>query len=72
MSSTRPRGALSAEEHASLLNDLDATKLSLAKRINDAEGRLSSKEAELARLKEELVALKASNPEQEHELDSAT
>lgn len=70
MSSTRPRGIPSAEEHAALLNDLDATKLSLAKGINDAEGKLASKEAELARLKEELIALKTSDPEQEHDLDS--
>jgi len=69
ISSTRPSTIPSAEEHAALLNQLDATGLSLAKAINDAESALASKEAELARLKEELRTLEASDSAAEHDLD---
>ena len=51
VSSTRPTSVPSAEAHTSMLNDLDASSLSLAKAINDAQSALASKEAELARLK---------------------
>ncbi|EGN95489.1 hypothetical protein SERLA73DRAFT_186527 [Serpula lacrymans var. lacrymans S7.3] len=73
-SSTRPSSVPTAEQHAAQLNDLDATRLSLAKAIRDAEGSLSSKEAELAALKEEAHALEELDPAQEHqrELDGAT
>lgn len=70
MSSTRPSTVPSAEAHAATLNELDATRLSLAKAINDAESALASKEAELARLKEELQALEASDSAAEHDLDA--
>lgn len=53
-----------------MLNDLDASRLSLAKAINDAESALASKEAELARLKEETLELEGSDPAAEHELDA--
>ncbi|KAA1471272.1 hypothetical protein DENSPDRAFT_865060 [Dentipellis sp. KUC8613] len=71
-SSKRPPNVPSAEQHAEHLNDLDATRLSLAKAINDAESEQASKEAELARLKEEAQALEESDPaaEAERELDS--
>ncbi|KAI0670575.1 hypothetical protein C8Q78DRAFT_1154275 [Trametes maxima] len=69
-SATRPSTIPSADEHAALMNDLDATRLSLAKSINDAEGGLAGKEAELARLKEETRTLEASDPAAEHELDA--
>ncbi|KAI0374684.1 hypothetical protein BV20DRAFT_384737 [Pilatotrama ljubarskyi] len=69
-SATRPSTIPSAEEHAAHMNDLDATRLSLAKAINDAEGALAGKEAELARLKEETRALESSDPAAEHELDA--
>ena len=52
------------------MNDLDATRLSLAKAINDAESALAGKEAELARLKEETRSLESSDPAAEHELDA--
>ena len=51
------------------MNDLDATRLSLAKAINDAEGALAGKEAELTRLKEETRAVEMSDPAAEHDLD---
>lgn len=52
------------------MNDLDATRLSLAKAINDAEGAHAGKEAELSRLKEERHTLESSDPATEHELDA--
>ena len=70
LSATRPSTILSPEDHVSHMNDLDATRLSLAKAINDAEGALAGKEAELARLKEETRALETSDPATEHELDA--
>ncbi|KAI0637176.1 hypothetical protein C8Q77DRAFT_1096427 [Trametes polyzona] len=70
-SATRPSTIPSAEEHAAHMNELDATRLSLAKAINDAEGHLAGKEAELARSKEETRALESSDPAAEHELDSS-
>jgi len=69
-SSTRPPTVPSEEAHAKALNDLDATRLSYAKSINDAEGILTNKEAELAGLKEECTKLEASDPATEHELDA--
>ncbi|KAH9952185.1 hypothetical protein B0H21DRAFT_817901 [Amylocystis lapponica] len=69
-SSTRPSTIPSVEAHAATLNDLDATRLSLAKAINDAESALASKEAELARLKEETRTLEATDSAAEHDLDA--
>ena len=66
-SSTRPSTVPTAAQHASSLNDLDATRLSLAKAINDAESSLASKEAELASLKEEARRLEECDPAAEHE-----
>ncbi|KAI0063405.1 hypothetical protein BV25DRAFT_1869850 [Artomyces pyxidatus] len=68
-SATRPPTIPSAEKHAEHLNHLDATRLNLAKAINDAESALSSKQAELSRLKEEARALEGSDPAAEHDLD---
>ena len=70
MSSTRPSTIPSAEQHAALMNELDETRLSLIKAINDAEGALAGKEAELARIQEELKNLKESDPSAEHSLDA--
>ncbi|KAI0336328.1 hypothetical protein GY45DRAFT_1291007 [Cubamyces sp. BRFM 1775] len=70
VSATRPSTIPSADEHAAHMNDLDATRLSLAKAINDAESALAGKEAELARLKEETRSLESSDPAAEHELDA--
>ncbi|KAI0807212.1 hypothetical protein C8Q74DRAFT_46266 [Fomes fomentarius] len=70
ISATRPSTIPSAQEHVAQMNDLDATRLSLAKAINDAEGALAGKEAELTRLKEETHALEMSDPAAEHDLDA--
>lgn len=66
-SSTRPQTVPTIAQHASTLNDLDATRLSLAKAINDAESSLASREAELASLKEEARVLEEYDPAAEHE-----
>ncbi|KIM80819.1 hypothetical protein PILCRDRAFT_822098 [Piloderma croceum F 1598] len=66
-SSTRPQLVPTAAQHATILNDLDATRLSLAKAINDAESSLASREAELASLKEEARVLEECDPAAEHE-----
>ncbi|KAI0747927.1 hypothetical protein C8Q80DRAFT_703095 [Daedaleopsis nitida] len=70
ISAARPSTIPSAEEHVAQMNDLDATRLSLAKAINDAEGALAGKEAELTRLKEETHTLEMSDPATEHNLDT--
>jgi kinetochore protein Spc24, fungi type len=69
VSSTRPGTVPSAEEHAAILNEQDANRFQLAKAINDAEGLLASKEAELTALKEETKALEERDPALEHEKD---
>lgn len=71
ISSTRPASVPSAELHAGTLNELDITRLSLAKSISDAEGVVASREAELASLKEEARKLEDYDPTLEHksELD---
>jgi kinetochore protein Spc24, fungi type len=66
-SSTRPQTVPTAAQHTATLNDLDATRLSLAKAINDAESSLASREAELASLKEEARVLEECDPAAEHE-----
>ncbi|PCH38382.1 Spc24-domain-containing protein [Wolfiporia cocos MD-104 SS10] len=70
VSSTRPSTIPSAEAHAAMINELDGQRLQLVKAINDAESALASKEAELARLKEELRALEEYDSAAEHDLDS--
>ncbi|TDL27565.1 hypothetical protein BD410DRAFT_740734 [Rickenella mellea] len=71
-SSVRPPTVPSEEAHGKILNDMDAMRLSLAKSFNDAEGMLASKEAELARLKEEAARLESSDPAAEHDLDGTS
>ncbi|KAL4067682.1 hypothetical protein J3A83DRAFT_4132189, partial [Scleroderma citrinum] len=66
-SSVRPPNAPSIEQHAARLNELDATRISLAKAIRDAENSLASKEAELATLKEKARELEESDPAQNHQ-----
>jgi len=51
------------------LNELDTSRLSLAKAISDAEMILGSKEAELAALKDEVRRLESYDPAYEHEKD---
>lgn len=70
VSSTRPSTVPSADVHAATLNRLDGTRLSLVKAINEAESALASKEAELARFKDELYELEQEDPAAEHELDA--
>lgn len=72
VSSTRPSTVPSAEQHAAMLNKLDATRLQMAKAINDAESALASKEAELARIEKEIRDLEESDPASEHDLDGTT
>jgi len=68
-SSTRPPSVPSAEQHAKNLNHLDAARISFAKALNDADSSVTSKQAELTRLKEELRELEESDPAAEYELD---
>ncbi|KAJ4488174.1 Spc24 subunit of Ndc80-domain-containing protein [Lentinula aciculospora] len=68
-SAKRPKSVPSAETHAATVNELDNSKLSLAKSISDAENMLASQEAELAALKEECQNLEHYDPANEHEKD---
>jgi len=56
-SPTRPHSVPSAEQHARNFNHLDAARISLAKALNDADSSVTSEQAELTRLKEELHEL---------------
>jgi kinetochore protein Spc24 len=69
-SSTRPPTVPSEEAHAKALHDLDVLRLSLAKSINDAEGQLAMREAELSSLKKQRTELEARDPASEHQLSS--
>jgi kinetochore protein Spc24 len=71
-SSTRPETVLSAEAHAAFLNEHDATRLQSAKAINETETSLSTGEAELSKLKDDMRTLESGDPALEHqaELDS--
>lgn len=71
VSATRPSSVPSANQHTAILNDLDANRIQLAKAINDSESALASKEAELARLKQETGELEQSDPAAEHDLDAS-
>jgi kinetochore protein Spc24 len=72
ISSTRPASVPSAEEHAAIINQLDVSRLSLCKAINECESLLANKEAELANLREDTRLLEECDPAVEHanELDS--
>ena len=67
-SSTRPPSVPSAEQHAKHLIRLDTARISLAKDLNDADDSVTSKQAELTRLREQLRELKESDPAAEYEL----
>jgi kinetochore protein Spc24, fungi type len=67
ISSTRPASVLSAEAHAAMLNDLDGSRLSLAKSISELDGLIASREGELAALKEETRLLEEYDPAAEHQ-----
>lgn len=49
------------------MNELDSSRLSLAKAISDAETLAANREAELSRLKEEARKLELYDPAIEHE-----
>ena len=74
MSSNRPASVPTEQAHISTLNDLDSSRLSLAKAISDAETSLGSKDAELSALKDEARQLEGYDPAMDHEkeLDGAT
>ena len=55
------------EQHSARLNEFDASRISLAKAIRDAENSLASEEAELAALKETTRKLEESDPAQDHQ-----
>lgn len=63
----------SQQAHVSLLNELENSKLSLAKAISDAESLAGSKDAELSSLRDEARALEGYDPALEHakELDGS-
>lgn len=67
VSSTRPASVPSEQAHLSALNDLDGSRLSLAKAISDAETMLGSKDAELSALKDEARRLEVYDPAADHE-----
>jgi kinetochore protein Spc24, fungi type len=52
------------------MNELEDTRMGLGKAINDGEGLLASKEAELLRLREEERALEDKDVASDHDLDS--
>lgn len=56
----------SEQAHIATLNDLDSSRLGLAKNISDAETMLGDKEGALAALKEEARQLEAYDPAAEH------
>lgn len=68
-SATRPKSVPSEEAHAAAVNELDNSRLSLAKSISDAENTLASQEAELAALRDEYQRLKDYDPATEHQKD---
>lgn len=68
-SATRPKSAPSEEAHAAAVNELDNSRISLAKSISDAENTLASQEAELAALRDEYQSLKNYDPAIEHQKD---
>jgi len=70
-SSTRPPSVPSAEQHAKDLDHLDAARIFLAKALNDADSSVTSKQADLTRLKEELREFGEIDPDPaaEYELD---
>ena len=67
ISCTRPSSIPSEETHAATMNELDSSRLSLAKAISDAETLAANREAELSSLKEEIRRLELYDPAAEHE-----
>ncbi|KIJ44143.1 hypothetical protein M422DRAFT_47619 [Sphaerobolus stellatus SS14] len=70
LSATRPPGVPNEKEHIAMMNELEDQRLQFGKMINDGEGLLASKEAELMRLREEERALEDKDVASDHDLDS--
>ncbi|KAF8520211.1 hypothetical protein BU17DRAFT_89209 [Hysterangium stoloniferum] len=70
VSASRPSNIPTEQEHLSSMNDIEDTRMGLGKAINDAEGLLASKEAELLRLRDEERAFENMDVTSDHELDS--
>ena len=64
---TRPSSVPSEEAHTLMMNELDSSRLSLAKAISEAETLAANREAELSALKEEARRLELYDPAAEHE-----
>ncbi|KAJ7632456.1 hypothetical protein FB45DRAFT_1002884, partial [Roridomyces roridus] len=67
VSSTRPASVPSAHAHTATLNELDSSRLDLAKSIQELEGLVAGKEGELAMLKDEARRQEEYDPAAEHE-----
>ncbi|KZV90433.1 hypothetical protein EXIGLDRAFT_750658 [Exidia glandulosa HHB12029] len=72
VAATRPKGVPSETEHEARRIELEASKMAVAKSINDAEDLLSAREAEIMELNDEEKALNRTDATAEHELDSST
>ncbi|KAF8507273.1 hypothetical protein JB92DRAFT_2815488 [Gautieria morchelliformis] len=72
ISAARPANAATEQEHAGLMNELEDTRMGLGKAINDGEGLLASREAELLRLREQERVLEDKDVALDHNLDSTT
>ncbi|GJJ12196.1 hypothetical protein Clacol_006437 [Clathrus columnatus] len=70
LSAARPANVPAEDEHVALLNELEDSRMSLGKAINDGEALLASKEVELLRLREEERALEGKDVAVDHNLDS--
>ncbi|KAF8590528.1 hypothetical protein K439DRAFT_1657306 [Ramaria rubella] len=70
ISAARPPNVATEQEHVEMMNELEDSRMSLVKAINDGEGLLASKEAELLRLREEERTLEDKDITSDHELDS--
>lgn len=70
ISATRPANVATEQEHVGAMNELEDTRMGLCKAINDGEGLLASKEAELVRLREEERQLEDKDVASDHDLDS--
>jgi len=70
VSASRPSNIPTEQVHVSSMNDIEDTRMGLGKAINDSEGFLASKEAELLRLRDEERAFENMDVTSDHELDS--
>ncbi|KAG9004843.1 hypothetical protein FRB94_002010 [Tulasnella sp. JGI-2019a] len=68
-SAQRPANVPSATAHAQSISRLDDQRFALVKAIEEAEGTLNAKEADLSRQKIELKELEEKDVQNDHELD---